>query len=427
MRQRRTVCIDLGSAFTKVAVRSDWNAGAELLADLPRIADADVSFCVPSVVARIEGGASPRWEIGQAAANQVPGPRVNVFTNWKAELMSPSTGPARLAEVHDAGVAFLRELRLALDKRQSVHAVRVCVPRLPNDEDVRGRVTTMARDAGWSSCERATVYEPESNAIGLFTRGTNATHVPVGGNPRDRSGTRYPHYRRMFSSVGLLASIRNGNTHRALVVDVGAFTTDFALVTFPAEPGSRATIVQTSVALGVSELDCAVIDAQPAEAGEALRAMSVRARNAVLRLLYRGGAAQVLGRASGRLTIGGDAGSRGVIAGLLDQFAARVAQATADFTSKHAAGSFLNTRVLTGGGSMIGEVRRRTLALWSDRFGGIVHDLLDPNEPERSLLCKFDARRRPYYEPGAIEARRVENQSLVRAGSAIGGCSVYFE
>jgi hypothetical protein len=53
MTNNEILCIDFGSAYTKIAFRSGWNAPAELLKDVP-IAGKETSFCIPSVVARVE-------------------------------------------------------------------------------------------------------------------------------------------------------------------------------------------------------------------------------------------------------------------------------------------------------------------------------------------------------------------------------------
>ena len=55
MKQLR---IDLGSAYTKLAFRADWNETADLLRDGD---EPSGGFCIPSTVARIGDVNDARW------------------------------------------------------------------------------------------------------------------------------------------------------------------------------------------------------------------------------------------------------------------------------------------------------------------------------------------------------------------------------
>ena len=104
--------------------------------------------------------------------------------------------------------------------------VRVAVPALGGTAEIAQhpgcqRLREAVEQAGWKLDERPFVSEPESNAIGILTRGTNAL------TPKRKK----INYREMFSRgplITVLAGDKNHHTYRALVIDVGAFTTDFA-------------------------------------------------------------------------------------------------------------------------------------------------------------------------------------------------------
>jgi len=196
MKNARVVCIDFGSAYTKIAVRPDWDEPAQLIRDVP-LAGKDTSFCIPSVVAHVERGEGVRWLAGEAAAGQRPGNGVTIHRHWKARLFSERQQEQGVNDplghgqgvYHEVGVAFFKEIRdtlrqMALSVNIDKCPVRLCIPRLGNDEEARRRMAAILKEAGWRSVEnRPTVYEPESNVCGVFTRGRNATWFP----PRTRT------------------------------------------------------------------------------------------------------------------------------------------------------------------------------------------------------------------------------------------------
>jgi hypothetical protein len=74
MKNRTVLSVDLGSAYTKLAIRRDWHDESQLLRDLP-LATPEVDFCVPSVVTRVERPGGTEWLTGSAAASTPPGGR----------------------------------------------------------------------------------------------------------------------------------------------------------------------------------------------------------------------------------------------------------------------------------------------------------------------------------------------------------------
>lgn len=437
MKNSRLVSIDLGSAYTKIAIRRNWNAESDLLRDLPLASD-EVDFCVPSVVARMDEGGGTRWTIGAAAAAQTPGDGVRIFRYWKARLFSTGAGAQvsrdEMGQAADTGggedyeqvaTEFFRGLRRSLEHSPygediAASAVRVCVPKI-DVADMDARVGRILDAAGWRPAHgRVTVYEPESNACGMFTRGRNATWYPPAASFTPRAG-RSLHLMKMLEPEGLLQALRRmSGSFGVLVIDIGGFTTDFGYVQFDTSFSSndwhRPTIVQQSYELGIRELDQAIYDSLDEDAQREIRALSPSQWDALKVDLY-GGAPVMLG--NGRRIGAGESAAR--TAEALRRFADRVIAVRDTFLREHVSGP-VNAQTLTGGGSMIAPLHRAVVqALAADEHAR-VYDLLDENEPRQTLV-----QRGGYVEEEAVAARARRNQELVRGGSAIGGSSVFFE
>jgi hypothetical protein len=436
VKNRRLVSIDLGSAYTKVAVRRDWNGESALLRDLPLASD-EADFCVPSVVARVESRGGTRWMIGAAAAAQAPGDGVSIFRYWKARLFS--TGPQAQVSRDEMGqatqahggddyeqvaVQFFRGLRESLEHSPygddlAASTVRVCVPRI-DVADMEGRVGSILHAAGWRPAHgRITVYEPESNACGMFTRGRNATWYPPAAPFTPRAG-RSLHLMKMLEPEGLLQALRRmSGSFGVLVIDIGGFTTDFGYVQFDTSFSSndwhRPQIVQQSYELGIRELDQAIYDSLDEAAQREIRRLSPSEWDAVKVDLYRGAAVTL-----GTVRVGGgdDAGRT---AEALRNFADRVIAVRDTFCRDHVRGP-INAQTLTGGGSMIAPLHAALVQALATDEDARMYDLLDPDEPRKTLVLRGGR-----VSEQAVEARARRNQELVRGGSAIGGSSVFFE
>lgn len=437
MKNRRLVSIDLGSAYTKVAIRRDWNGESDLLRDLPLASD-EVDFCVPSVVARVQARGDTRWLIGAAAAAQAPGDGVRIFRYWKARLFS--TDPRGMTSRDEMGQApeasdgddyeqvateFFRGLRESLERSPygadvAASAVRVCVPRI-DATDMDGRVGRILHAAGWRPAHgRVTVYEPESNACGMFTRGRNATWYPPAAPFTPRAG-RSLHLVKMLEPEGLLQALRRmSGSFGVLVVDIGGFTTDFGYVefdtSFSSDDWHRPRIIQQSYELGIRELDQAIYDSLDPDAQRAIRRLSPAEWDALKVDLYRG-APVTLGAS---LRIGGGEDAERTAEALRD-FAARLITVRDAFLRDHVRGP-INAQTLTGGGSMIAPLHRAVVQALSADEEARMYDLLDDDEPRQTLTLRGGR-----VDEREVEARARRNQELVRGGSAIGGSSVFFE
>ena len=115
MQHKTLICIDFGSAYTKVAVRAGWDGDAELTRDTPLAAD-DTTFCIPSVVAKVERKGSTKWIVGQAATQQRVGDGVTLYEHFKAKLLSDQSSKHDIDVHREIGVVFFKELRAALEK-----------------------------------------------------------------------------------------------------------------------------------------------------------------------------------------------------------------------------------------------------------------------------------------------------------------------
>lgn len=441
MKNRRLISIDLGSAYTKVAVRRDWNGESDLLRNLPLASD-EVDFCVPSVVARVEGRGGSRWMIGAAAAAQTPGEGVSIFRYWKARLfatnplgrtsrdeMGQSSGASSSDDYERVATEFFRGLRESLEHSPygddvAASAVRVCVPRI-DAADMDGRVGSILHAAGWRPARgRVTVYEPESNACGMFTRGRDATWYPPAAPFTPRAG-RSLHLMKMLEPEGLLQALRRmSGSFGVLVIDIGGFTTDFGYVEFDTSFSSsdwhRPRIIQQSYELGIRELDQAIYDSLDEDAQREIRRLSPSEWDAVKIDVYRG-VPVTLGQDGGRPRTIGGGDDAGRTAEALRKFAERVIAVRDTFLRDHVRGP-INAQTLTGGGSMIAPLHRAVVQALATDEDARVYDLLDEDEPRNTLV-----QRGGRVSDEAVQARARRNAELVRGGSAIGGSSVFFE
>jgi hypothetical protein len=442
MKNRTVLSIDLGSAYTKLAIRRDWQDESQLLRDLP-LATPEVDFCIPSVVTRVETAGGREWMIGAAAAARPPADGVTIYRYWKARLFSEhpeeqeehdslgSSGEGHdLDDYEEVAVEFFRGLKTSLERAPfeldlSSTPVRVCIPKLETSHGAEERLAGILERAGVRPARgRTTVYEPESNAAGVLTRGRNATWFPPRVNFMPRPG-RALQLREMLEPEGLLEAFRRiSGSFGVLVIDIGGFTTDFGYVefdtSFSSDDWQRPEIVQSSYELGVRELDHALYESLRPEAQEAVEALSSSVWDAHKARLYRGESVTLTRPGGARVTLGGPEDATR-IATAIGAFAERVVRAREDFRAGFVRGP-INAQTLTGGGAMIPPIREALNRALNLEAGIQVSDLLDPEEPRRTLT-----RRDGQVDDLAIRARASRNLELVRGGSAIGGSSVFFE
>lgn len=464
-------CVDFGSAYTKVALRPAVRESG----DLVPCGDSAVEMWVPTVVAVDWSKGEPQLEFGYKAAGVRPGKGIGVFTNFKKDLFAPpgaeipalppleallhSDEFAQLATkfgVHPPETAALRQMvaaarafggrtksgpnaeaqKQAEAKALTAHFMKwlrgrvleACA-KLPNSmlryEDIPLRVAVPAlggaddlatnpgcvrfREAlggtGWKLDDRLFVPEPEANAVGVLTKATN-----------ELTAKRKIHFREMFSKgplITVLAGDKHHPNYRALVVDVGAFTTDFAALSIDTggklsdvTDGAGFGVKQQSIAFGVTDLDAAVKAALPEDKQKALNTLSPKDFAAFQESAYSEGKGYRLG--AGRV-LGGDADRPAVDAGI-GEFVKRLTDETAAFCQALGPAS-MQELILTGGGCNIPAVRDALLQAAAQLPG--------------SAVVKTHA-------PGLKKAQAgtpVDNLSdkFARGASALGGASIYFE
>ena len=469
----RVLSIDFGSSFTKVCLRTGPDAAARAV-ELDGLRD-DLKMCVPSAV--VVDRARGRATCGPAAAERVPGPQIEVHQNWKKRVFTPPdplapAGPAgldallasdefaalaakfqvpvsqgknlqRLATAAgdlwglrpaappppDAGRATLegiavgfftwlhKEVRKSCERHgvadfDAIPAV-VSVPALgpPADPAAAPGVDDLRKwlaKAGWTlHPQHGVLTEPYSNAVGVLTRGANAVMAKTG----------KLNFGKMFDKGPLTTVLREPGTHplyRAVVVDVGSFTTDFAAVALDTQgdvvydPHAGISVAATSIPLGVSDLDERVLAGLSADAA--------RAVNHLPRVDWAQFQVTVYSDGKGFLT--GEAGEVGgkkdgpAVRAAIDWFAGRLHEATAAFCRGLDLGhpQMIQELVLTGGGNHIPAVRQAV----------------------RDGVAAGGVTAAKTHWPGRTERQsnppvQTIDDLFVRGGSAVGGASIYFD
>ncbi|AWM38902.1 hypothetical protein GobsT_28690 [Gemmata obscuriglobus] len=469
----RVFCVDFGTFYTKVALRSaPQEAGA-----LVPCSDEGLEFWAPTVVSADWTRGEARLEFGHRAADVKPGGKVVVYSNFKRELFAPppAQGPdlhpidallrseefEALAAKHGvlpAWVAGLRSLttsartlfgtpdaspggaaarRQEEAKRLTYHYfkwLRECVlkacERLPhtalNYKDIPLRITvplfgpieTLAQhpgcvrlrdalaSAGWPLADPLFVSEPEANAVGILTKAVNALTVR----------TKKINFREMFNRgplITVLAGDAHHPTYRALVIDVGTFTSDFAALGIDTggkevdtSNGAGFGVTQQSIAFGISDLDATVRDALPEEKRAALNGMARKDFAAFQVSAYSAETGYRIGPGK---VIGGSA-DRPIVESCLAAFCTRLTDETTAFLQQLGPAS-MQELILTGGGSNIPAVREALIKAAAATPGAAFVKTHAPGlkkvksgPPVDSLDDKF-----------------------ARGATALGGASLYFE
>lgn len=469
----RVFCVDFGAAHTKVALRTAVQEPTGLVQVGPGVLD----FWAPTVVVAdwSAGRSKPELEFGESGAGYKPGPKVVVYKNFKRDLFStlvnatPRRHPLEelvysdefgaLAARYSVTPAWVQALRSMVQAAQAAFGgpeapgatetrkqdeakaathhyfkwlhgqvlqacqklphialsygdipVRIAVPVLSRDADLNThpgcvRLREALTGTGWKLDDRSFVSEPESNAVGILTKATNAL-----------TKKKLIHLGGMFDRgplVTVLKGDKNHPTYRALVVDVGAFTTDFAALTLdtggkPTDPseGIGFTIQRISVEWGISDLDACVRAALPEDKREALEQLSPRD---FAEFQIRAYTDDTGFRLPDRRVLGG-AADRPLIEKCLDTFATRLAAETATFIQQLAPSS-MQELILTGGGSNIPVVREALIKAAASTPG---NPFVKTHAPG---LKKTKAG--PPVDP--------LDDKFARGASALGGASIYFE
>ena len=468
----RVFCIDFGASYTKVALRTAPQEASALVPYFGR----DLWAPTVVAVDWSSGKPKPDISFGETASGMKPSGKTTIFTNFKRDLFAPppadKPGPhpldallqseefealAAKYNVLPASVAGLRTLvgsaRAVLgvpaDRGVSVEArrqddakkvtahffrwlhdrvmesceklphtalnyrdipLRVSVPVLGSASDLEQhpgcqRLREALALTGWKLDDRLFVPEPESNAVGVLTKATNAL-----------TRKKQIDFGEMFNK-GPLITVMKGDPHhttyRALVIDVGAFTTDFSSLLLTTDgkyvvltQGGWFDTVQRSIPLGVNDLDASVKATLPETKRAALDGLSRRDFSAFQDAAYTEAKGY---RVAGLGVIGGEADRDAVQAGL-DGFAKKLADETATFCQQLGAAS-KQELILTGGGCNIPAVRDALIAAVGQMPGNPAVKTHAPGLKKAKAGPPVDSL----------------DEHFARGGSALGGASVYFE
>lgn len=437
MKNRLVVCVDFGSSYTKVAIRMGWD-GFTMLADNWPMASEELTFCIPSVVAKVRRGNESEWLVGIDAANRPPGDGVTIYRNWKATLFDELPVDATIDAAQssalpafdpEVGIAFFTALRRALRERSSLLErddipVRICIPKFGSVALAETRLASVLEQSGLlPATPRPTVFEPESNALGILSRGNNTTWLPKPVNFMPYKG-REVDLPRMLDSMELRAAFRHMREYFGfLVIDIGFFTTDFGYVRFDTSfstgDWNRPAIIQSSVALGIQDLDHMVRNCLSDDARNAVEQLSTTQWDALKANLYQGLPVVVTNPNGSVLTIG-DGRDGEAVREAIRQFAEKVWSARQEFAATSLDGR-VHAQVVTGGGSMIGGIKDLLAVRSSAEMENNGDDFVSTMAPIYKRVSKHSA------ETASPEARARRDTQLVRGGSAIGGASVFFE
>lgn len=466
-------CVDFGSAYTKVALRPAVRECGDLL----KCSDFGEELWVPTVVAVdwSRGKGEPHFEFGYKAAGIKPGPNIRVYDNFKKDLFAPpgaeppalpplesllqsdefealatkygvqppevtglrqmlaaarafggraKAGPTaeaqRQAEAKAITARFMKWLRERVLQacaklpntllRYEDIPLRVAVPALGGSADIQkhpgcARFREALAGTGWKLDDRPFVPEPEANAVGVLTGAANEV-----------TAKRKIHFREMFGKgplITVLAGDKNHPNYRALVIDVGAFTTDFAALSIDTggklsdvTDGAGFAVKQQSVPFGVTDLDAAVRAGLSDDKQKALDGLARKDFASFQESAYSEGKGY---RLADRRVLGGDADRPAVDAALAD-FIKRLTDEATAFCQALGPAS-MQELIITGGGSNIPVVRDALLKAAAALPGNAVVKTHAPglkktfaNTPVGDLKDKFS-----------------------RGASALGGASIYFE
>lgn len=407
-----SLCIDLGASFTKVAYRPKPDATSHLLED-PDLTFDPGRFCIPSVAARNK--ATGAWVFGAQAMDLRSGGKVEVFQNWKADLFLPadqrtadlsvlegaSPEAAELlldADPHlramDVAARYLcwlydEQLPAMLGSKEFTRAqVQICVPEFVRDDTSFSAVLDLVMSwAGFRNSGGFALSEPRANLIGILTGGTNIVA---------RSGR--PDLGAMLGDADILRALSKPD-QAVLFVDIGAFTTDLALVSLARHQGGGFDDAPSrSKRLGVRFLDDLVLKEAIPEERAHIEA-SAQDREALH------------DKYSAAHFAGGDPFSvygltAEIVDGCMASFAASVVREIRSFLAESAS-VVPFAAVLTGGGCNIPPV--------ANRLAGALAEL---------GVRWFHAPEGTVAPPTAL--RNVLRGELVRGASAIGGASILF-
>ena len=323
----------------------------------------------------------------------------------------------------EIGLGFFSWLRSFIDpvcrKRLKLSAseipARVSLPSFGSITKASMLLQEILSEAGWKLDAHAPVLaEPLANAIGTFTEGKNATH---------RNG-KSPHYGQMFAHAGLLSQMREAalfggrKTAWILIIDLGGFTADFAMLGLDLEEidaklsgklDGKNRLAVFSRPIGVTDLDLRIRNELAFNKQQALDQVINDPDQQRLESFHVNCFGH-LGRYAGKnLKVGDSAREKTMIREIIEKFGQDVADDADDFMEVHQF-ERIDELILTGGGTMIPAVRKALATRMSHYGVRKLHVYMGEEEPSFSSIPVHQLPR-----------------EFVRGATAFGGSSVYFD
>jgi len=416
MKLLPSLCIDLGSAFTKIGVRAEPNQTSQLLMD--RGQEAAYQICIPSLAANKVG--TNRWAFGWEVLDYQETDTIKLHQNWKARLFDidkvdlaydiPIDGKMDEAEkfliandpFHQALACcreFLKSIKtdllpLLLGQHQQYKGIRVedfdtriCVPEFVLNTAIGKVMETIMSEAGFKTRNQFCISEPKASLIGVLTEGQN--HV-------DKKGV--PNISYMFRELELLRKLTKGG-HGIFFLDVGAFTTDVALSNFHQNSSGRLDqSPSASLPLGLFKLDEMVQSALGKEFANTMKTSSPKFREHFHFKAYSGEVAE-----GDIMLTDGTTLPVAPINKCVDEFAAAIDKGVKAFLKVHRKQN-IYAAVLTGGGSLCSRISSR-----------IAKNLEAYEIPILSA-----------HRNDGIRNLETISEQLIRGSSAIGGTSILY-
>jgi len=258
--------IDFGNAFTKVAVRPEVPGSSAHVSHPDLQFDRGLNVCIPTTAVKIGNGSLARWYFG-ADAMDVPfnRPGCHFFHDWKHDFFQTAernlegnilgnaaavgnSGPVRgcavsADELDRIARGFFEWLRLFLDDRLAERNLppvrnfitRIAIPAFALDSEPEARLLAILGECGFRTAYvQPTLPEPLANALGIFTGGRNVATEDATIDPSLFEGTR------MIEAMRARAAHRAGPlTFWTLAADLGAYTLDMAVIGFSTTDPSR--------------------------------------------------------------------------------------------------------------------------------------------------------------------------------------------
>jgi len=376
----------------------------------------DGSPLIPTIAIRSKKG-SPKWVFGREAANLKPDGKMEVFQNWKSDLFRPRNDRESAAAIIVAEHFFgwLKNKIESADIKLSETNTRVAMPAFDKSDEIALVVARCMELNDWESPLILRATEPHANTVGLFSKGQNVVSCLTDGRVNLNYGAMFgPQNIFVQTARSYVLQLNNRRRITAVVIDIGAFTTDLAELVFDVTaPGTDIgdglqSVRQQSYTVGViNELDGLVFKTLAARHKLDWTRLSFREAELMKHALYQGSPYNLLIEPRGQVRLG-DAEDRALISQHIEQFAKMILEKVAEFIERHLPAIFY----LTGGGGLIPGV------------AGYLHNSLSRRGVGSGQIPDVGP---PSVGGGRWRGWQDTGEGLHRIATALGGASVILE